>query len=138
MSSRAFFDTNVLIYAALQPDPRSEAARGLLAQRGVISVQVLNEFASVARRKLRRSWPEIARALAAILTFCPSPRPITVATHEAALGIAERSGYQLYDTLIIAAALEAGCVTLFSEDLQEGQVIGGRLTIHNPFDQPRG
>ena len=68
MSSRAFFDTNVLIYAALQPDPRSEAARGLLAQRGVISVQVLNEFASVARRKLRRSWPEIARALAAIRT----------------------------------------------------------------------
>ena len=54
-------------------------------------------------------------------------------THEAALAIAARSGYQLYDALIIAAALEAGCSTLFSEDLQDGQVIGGRLTIQDPF-----
>jgi predicted nucleic acid-binding protein len=135
MTGPVFFDTNVLICAALQPDPRSEAARNLLAQRGVISVQVLNEFANVARRKLLRPWPEIARALAAIRVFCPSPRPITVDTHEAALGIAERSGFQLYDALIVAAALDAGCVTLFSEDLQDGQVIEGRLTIRNPFSE---
>src|SRR5271165_652535 len=115
MTSPVFFDTNILIYAALQPDPRSEVARDLLAQRGVISVQVLNEFASVAHRKLHRPWAEIARALAAIRVFCPSPRPITVDTHE--------------------AALEAGCMTLFSEDLQDGQVIAGRLTIRNPFGQ---
>ena len=136
MTSPVFFDTNILIYAALQPDPRSEVARDLLAQRGVISVQVLNEFASVAHRKLRRPWSEITRALAAIRVFCPSPRPITVGTHEAALAIAERSGYQLFDALIIAAALDAGCVTLFTEDLQDGQVIEGRLTIRNPFSQP--
>ncbi|HME25208.1 MAG TPA: PIN domain-containing protein [Acetobacteraceae bacterium] len=136
MTSPVFFDTNILIYAALQPDPRSEVARDLLAQRGVISVQVLNEFASVAHRKLRRPWSEITRALAAIRVFCPSPQPITVSTHEAALAIAERSGYQLFDALIIAAALDAGCVTLFTEDLQDGQVIEGRLTIRNPFSQP--
>lgn len=133
MSNTAFLDTNILIYATLQPDPRSEAARSLLAQRGVISVQVLNEFASVAHRKLRRPWPDITRALAAIRVLFPQPRPITVDTHEAAVAIAERSGYHLYDALIIASALDAGCATLLSEDLQDGQVIEGRLTISNPF-----
>jgi len=133
MSPPAFLDTNVLVYATLQPDRRSEPARALLAQRAVISVQVLNEFANVAHRKLRRSWPEIMTALTAIRVLCPSPRPITTGTREAALAIAARSGYQLYDALIIASALEAGCSTLFSEDLQDGQVIGGRLTIQDPF-----
>jgi predicted nucleic acid-binding protein len=66
MSGPVFLDTNVLVYAALQPDPRSETARALLARRGMISVQVLNEFVNVAHRKLRRSWPEITKAHAAI------------------------------------------------------------------------
>jgi predicted nucleic acid-binding protein len=133
MSGPVFLDTNVLVYAALQPDPRSEVARDLLARRGTISVQVLNEFVNVAHRKLRRSWPEIMTAVGAILDLCPPPAPITLAIHEAALGIASRTGYQFYDALIIATALECGCTTLFSEDLQDGQVIEGSLTIRNPF-----
>ena len=131
--SRPFLDTNVLLYAALQPDHRSEAARALLRGGAVISVQVLNEFANVARRKLRRPWPETLRALAAIRVACPDPRPITLAVHESALVLAERTGYAFYDALILAAALEAGCDTVYSEDLQDGQVIEGRLTIRNPF-----
>ncbi len=123
----------MLVYAALQPDPRSDRACDLLARRGTISVQVLNEFVSIAHRRLRRSWPEITHALAAIRVLCPSPRPITVDTHDAALAIVRRSGYQIYDALIIAAALEAGCLTLISEDLHDGQVIERRLTICNPF-----
>lgn len=134
MSNPFFLDTNVLLYASLQPDPRSEAARVLLARRGTISVQVLNEFANVARRKLHRTWPEIITALTAIRVLCPPPLPLTLATHESALDIAVRTGYQLYDALIIAAALEAGCATLFSEDLRDGQAINGRLTIRNPFE----
>jgi predicted nucleic acid-binding protein len=136
MSDPFFLDTNVLLYASLQPDPRSEAARSLLARRGVISVQVLNEFANVATRKLHRPWPEITQALAAIRILCPPPLPLTLAIHAAGCAMAARTGYQLYDALIIAAALEAGCVTLFSEDLQDGQVIDGRLTIRNPFATP--
>jgi predicted nucleic acid-binding protein len=136
MSGPVFLDTNVLVYAALQPDPRSETARALLARRGMISVQVLNEFVNVAHRKLRRSWPEITKALSAIRDLCPPPSPITLAIHEAALGIASRTGYRFYDALIIASALECGCVTLFSEDLQDGQVIEGSLTIRNPFGAP--
>jgi predicted nucleic acid-binding protein len=133
MNGPAFLDTNVLIYATLQPDPRSEPARALLVRRSVISVQVLNEFANVAHRRLRRSWPEIMKALAAIRVLSSSPRAITVSTHEAAIAVALRSGYQIYDAMIIASALEAGCVTLYSEDLKHGQIIEGRLTIRNPF-----
>ena len=136
MSGPVFLDTNVLVYAALQPDPRSETARALLARRGMISVQVLNEFVNVAHRKLRRSWPEIMTAVRAIRDLCAPPAPITLAIHEAALRIASRTGYQFYDALIIAAALESGCTTLFSEDLQDGQVIEGSLTIRNPFRIP--
>ena len=81
----------------------------------------------------RRFTIDVRRALAGIRAFCPQPLPITAATHEAALGIAERLGYQVYDSLIIASALEAGCATLYSEDMQDGQVVEGRLTIRNPF-----
>ncbi|MBV1800603.1 PIN domain-containing protein [Siccirubricoccus sp. G192] len=133
MSGVPFLDTNVLLYAALQPDPRSDAARALLAQGGIVSVQVLNEFVAVARRKLRRPWPEITQALVAIRTLCPPPLALSLGTHDAALEIAARTGYQIYDALILAAALEAGCATLLSEDLQDGQVIDGRLTLRNPF-----
>lgn len=136
MSNPFFLDTNVLLYATLQPDQRSEAARALLARRGMINVQVLNEFANVASRKLRCPWAEITQARAAICTLCAPPLPLTLAVHEAGCAIAGRTGYQLYDALIIAAALEAGCITLFSEDLQDGQVINGRLTIRNPFATP--
>jgi len=131
--SLPFLDTNVLLYAALQPDGRSDAARAVLARGGVVSVQVLNEFAAVARRKLRRPWPEVRQALAAIRALCRPPLALTLDTHDAALGIAERHGFQLWDALIIASALEAGCATLLSEDLQDGQVVEGRLTIRNPF-----
>ena len=135
MSGTVFLDSTVLIYAALQPDPRSKVAQDLLAQGGRISVQVLNEFANVARRKLRRPWPEVARALADIRALCPAPLPLTVATHEAALVLAARYGFAFYDALIIASALEAGCPSLLSEDMQDGQVIEERLTIRNPFRQ---
>ncbi len=94
---------------------------------------MLNEFANVARRKLNRPWPEVRQALADIRALCPPPLPITLATHEAALGIADRLGYRLHDSLVIASALEAGCAALLSEDLQDGRVVEGRLTIRDPF-----
>lgn len=81
MSGPVFLDTNVLVYAALQSDQRSDAARVLLARGGMISVQVLNEFTNVASRKLRRPWLEIARAVEAICFLCPPPLPLTLATH---------------------------------------------------------
>lgn len=130
---RIFFDTNVLVYAVALDDPRSAQAEELLAAGGKISVQILNEFVSVARRKLQMPWSDVTEALDAFRILCPSPLPITVAIHEAALAIAEKQGLGIYDALVIAAALESGCETLYSEDFQDGQTIDGLLTIRNPF-----
>ena len=133
MSDNAFLDTNVLVYAIGQHDDRTPIAEGLLAAGGVISVQVLNELAAVAHRKLEMSWSDVAAALDAIKTLCPSPTSLTLATHDAALRLSASHGYHVYDALIIAAALESKCITLYSEDLHAGQIIDGRLTIRNPF-----
>ena len=133
MPAKAFFDTNVLLYAVAENDPRSAQAEERLAAGGVLSVQILNEFVSVARRKILMSWSDVTEALHAFRVLCPSPLPITMEIHEAALKIAEKHGYNIYDALVVAAALEAGCATLYSEDLHSGQTISGQLTIRNPF-----
>jgi predicted nucleic acid-binding protein len=133
MSDKAFFDTNVLVYIVGQEDERTAVAEALVAGGGVLSVQVLNELAAVARRKLGLTWDEVGEALAAIRVLCPSPVALTIETHEAGLRIAAQYQFHIYDALVAAAALEAGCTTLYSEDLQDGQVIDGCLTIRNPF-----
>ena len=131
MSVKPFFDTNILIYAFSQDDPRTEVARILLAAGGIISVQVLNEFASVATRRYGVEIAKIREILSAIRTVC-SVKPLEVETHELGLELAERCRYSIYDSMIVAAALRAGCSTLISEDFQNGQKID-RLTIVNPF-----
>jgi predicted nucleic acid-binding protein len=132
MSGRSFFDTTVLICSITSEEPRARVAEKLLAEGGWISVQVLNEFAAVARRKLNMSWEETMEALLAIRALCEIPTPLSVETHEAALEIAARYRHSIYDALILAAALEADCEILYTEDMQNGQVIGP-LTIRNPF-----
>lgn len=126
-----FFDTNILVYA-FSDGPKRQLARETLAVGGIISAQVLNEFTSVSRRKQKREWAEIEAALAIVRGRFPKVVPLTAETHAAALGIARDCGLSFYDALIVAAALEAGCDTLFSEDMQDGYAIGG-LTIRNPF-----
>jgi predicted nucleic acid-binding protein len=133
MADRVFFDTNVLVYVVGEDKNRTASAEALLAAGGVVSVQVLNELAAVARRKLAMPWEEIDDALAAIRTLCPSPLPLTVETHQDGLRIAAQYNLHFYDALIAAAALESSCTVLYSEDLQHGQIIDGRLTIRNPF-----
>lgn len=127
-----FLDSNILVYA-FTTDPRAAAAQGLLERGGTVSVQCLNEFASVARRKLGMTWDEVRDALAAIRTLCRAILPLDLATHSDALRIVERQGYGIFDALIVASALGAGCETLWSEDMQDGAVIDGRLRIANPF-----
>jgi predicted nucleic acid-binding protein len=130
----SFFDTNILIYAIAQQDPRSSRAESLLASGGGrISVQTLNEFVSVARRKIGMPWRDVVEALDAVLVLCPSPIPLTLETHRSAVNIAEKYGYSIYDSLVVATAMDAKCTTLYSEDFQDGQVIEGRVTIRNPF-----
>jgi len=132
MPAEAFFDTTVLICALTKNDPRSAIAEELLSGGGTLSVQVLNEFVAVARRKLDMGWDEVEEALAAICALCHPPLPVTLRTHQSAVLIARRYGFQIYDSLIVAAALDVGCTTLYSEDLQNGQKIDA-LTVRNPF-----
>ena len=126
-----FFDTNVLLYLLSADTAKADRAEEVLALGGTISVQVLNEFAALASRKLRMSWREVREVLAQIRAVC-TVVPVTIETHEQALRIAERYGLSIYDALIVSAALLAGCKTLHSEDMQGGQIIERRLTISNP------
>src|SRR5438105_12924933 len=130
-----FLDSNVLVYAFTN-EPRAAAAQALLERGCTISVQGLNEFANVARRKLGKSWQEIRDDLAAIRTVCPAVVAIGLDIHEAALRLAERHGFAFFDALMIAAALQAGSTTLWSEDMQDGMLIDGTLRITNPFSAP--
>lgn len=132
MPPRPFVDTNVLLYLISTDAAKAARAERLLAGRIVISVQVLNEFASVARRKQSLDWAELSQMLEGIRRFADI-RAMTLATHERGLGLAQRYRLGIYDALIAAAAIEAGCETLFSEDFQAGQVLAGRLKIRNPF-----
>jgi predicted nucleic acid-binding protein len=132
MSGKVFFDTSILIYAIAAGDARSAQAESLLVAGGNVSVQVLNEFVAVARRKLGMSWHEIAEAMDAVRALCEPPGSVTVNVHDAALRIAERYDYHIYDALILAAALDGDCDLLYSEDMQNGQTIAS-LTIRNPF-----
>jgi len=129
---REFLDSNVLIYA-FTADSRAAVAQTLLARGCVSSVQGLTEFANVARRKLGMTWQEVRDALAAIRTLCPTIMPVNIDTHSDAINIAERHGYTIFDALMIATALQANSDTLWSEDMQDGMVVGGRLRIANPF-----
>ncbi|GAC1590823.1 MAG: PIN domain-containing protein [Candidatus Velthaea sp.] len=133
MSDKLFFDTNVLIYAVGSDELRKPLAVSWLSRGGNISVQVLNEFANTALRKLNRPWEDVVAALEALRIICHTCVSMTEKTHHAAVGLSRRHGFHLYDALIVASALEANCTTLVTEDMQHGQLIDGRLTIHNPF-----
>lgn len=127
----AFVDTNVLVYAQ-ERGPKGDRARALLADGGRLSVQVLNEFAVVNARKFGRDWNAIGEAIGDILVLLDPPLPLTLELHTTARTLARDHLMSFYDALIVVAAIEADCDTLWSEDLQHGRVIGG-LTIRNPF-----
>ena len=129
-AGKPFFDTNVLLYL-ISADAKAKKAETLLEAGGVISVQVLNEFASVASRKFKMPWPDVCEALDTMRAGCEVV-PLTVEIHETGLAIAERYGLSFYDSLILAAAVEAKCRAVYSEDMQDSQVVQG-VTIRNPF-----
>ncbi len=131
-AAERFFDTNVLLYLLSGDDTKANRAENELSAGGILSVQVLNEFASVASRKLKMSIADIREMLSTIRTVCKVV-PVGEETHDLGLQIAERHGLSVYDAMIVAAALIAGCETLVSEDLQDGQIFEGTLKIQNPF-----
>jgi len=126
-----FFDTNLVLYLLSADEHKANTAESLLAQGGIVSVQVLNEAVSVCRRKLGLTWPEVHALLDGVKAYC-EVLPLSLATHERAIYLAERYQLSIYDALICAAAQQAGATVLYSEDLQDGLVLG-ELMICNPF-----
>ncbi|MGK6356822.1 PIN domain-containing protein [Sphingomonas sp. DT-207] len=127
-----FFDTNALIYAVSADMTKARRATDLMLQGGWISVQVLNETARVLRGKLRYEWAAIESTLAEIRTLLEVV-PLTVEIHEHGLALAERHGFAIFDSMIVAAALRSSCETLYSEDMHHGLLVEDSLRIVNPF-----
>ena len=129
---RAFFDSNTLLYLISSDLEKARCVEELLSHRGCISVQVLNEFTNVARRKHRLGIEQIRPVLHALCEAIDVV-PITIGIHAAGIDLIERYGFSTYDAMIVAAALECGCDKLLSEDMQNGMSVYGKLSILNPF-----
>lgn len=129
--SADFVDTNVVLYL-LDNGPKADRAEALLAQRPRISVQVLNEVMVNCRRKAGLNWEETGTFLAGVQALCPVEE-MTLQTHVVGRALAERYGFSVYDAMIVAAALTAGCTTLWTEDLHAGLLVEGQLRLVNPF-----
>lgn len=127
-----FFDTNVVLYLFSADARKAGIAERELGDGGILSVQVLNEFASVATRKIMMPMADVREALAAVRAACQVV-PLTEAVHDKGIELAGRHKLPVYDAMIIASALLAGCKTLMSEDMQDGQVFERILKVHNPF-----
>jgi predicted nucleic acid-binding protein len=128
----SFLDTNIVVYCFSDDDDKRLKALTILATKPVISAQVLNECANILKRKLNFKNQEIIVVIERLIHECHVV-PLTAETTLSALAIAERYGFSIYDSLIVAASLSANCTTLFSEDMQHQQVIDDKLTIINPF-----
>jgi predicted nucleic acid-binding protein len=132
----SFFDTNVLMYLASSDLAKADRAEAVVRDGGAISVQVLNEIANVARRKLRMSWQDTCSFLSSIRGLL-TVHPVTIETHELGVAMAERHNLSIFDALIVASALLAECDRMWSEDMQDGMAIDKRLRIVNPFAKRR-
>lgn len=129
--SAEFADTNVILYL-LDDGPKADRAEEILGQRPRISVQVLNEALVNCRRKAGLSWKETGAFLAGVQSLCPVEN-LTVQTHQVGCALAEKYQLSVYDAMIVAAALIAGCTTLWSEDMHDGLLVEDQLRIFNPF-----
>ncbi|TRD15372.1 PIN domain-containing protein [Palleronia caenipelagi] len=130
--SAEFADTNVVLYL-LDDGPKADRAEEILARRPRISVQVLNEALVNCRRKAGLSWAEAGTFLGGIEALC-TVETLTGQTHRVGRALAERYQLSVYDAMICAAAVLAGCDTLWSEDMQDGLLIEDQLHIVNPFN----
>ncbi|MHB9118173.1 MAG: PIN domain-containing protein [Burkholderiales bacterium] len=134
MSGKTFLDTNIVVYLYSGDEPEKRAAALALIEQPhpVISTQVLSELANTLSRKFGLSLEVVAQAVAEVSDAC-TVVPVMPDTIAQALALAQKYRYAYYDSLILAAALSAGCETLATEDMQHGQVIEGAMTIHCPF-----
>ena len=129
--AKPFIDSNVVLYLFSSDTVKADRAESLLQSGGLISVQVLNEVASVCLRKLKMTWEDVDTVLKTLKSTC-EVLPVTLADHEKAVGLAKRFQISFYDANIVATAISCGADTLFSEDMQNGMSMES-VTVVNPF-----
>jgi predicted nucleic acid-binding protein len=134
MSDNVFLDSNILVYSYSNSEiQKQEIARQLIAEsNSLISTQVLQELCNIVTRKFKFSYEQAAIA---IKESCQN-NSLHINTEDTVLQacqVAGRYGFSFFDSLIVAAALESGCTVLYSEDMQDGQIIEEKLTVKNPF-----
>jgi predicted nucleic acid-binding protein len=139
MSGRRFLDTNIFLYGLDRGDlhklrvAEDLVDHALISENGVVSYQVVHEFVSVALKKFPAVMSETE--LRAYITKVFQRFEVigsSLELIENALDLRSRYKLSWYDSLIIAAALEAKCDVLYTEDLQHGQRFG-ELVVTNPF-----
>lgn len=139
MSGKVFFDTNIFVYANDRTEPRKQSIAldlirdATIDSTAVISYQVIQEFFNAVLIKSRRkmAYEEARLFLETVFRLLPTV-PSSVALIGEAIRIQERYRLSWYDSLIVSAAQQAGCNTLYSEDLQHGQQFGS-VTVKDPF-----
>lgn len=125
-------DTNVVVHSLLETS-KAETATAVLGTCAFLSVQALNEYANVARKRLNRNWQKIEDDLAEVRASVPKIVPIDTDVHVEGLRIASRYRLSFYDALMLAVALSEGARILYSEDMQHGMSIDETLRIVNPY-----
>lgn len=131
--TKSFFDTNIILYLLSSDNEKANRAETIMRKGGLISVQVLNEFTNVARRKLVLTWQEIDEILEVIKSICQI-NSLTVETYDKGRYLAERYKLSVYDAMIVSSALLSNCEILYSEDMQHNQVMEQKLRVCNPFE----
>jgi predicted nucleic acid-binding protein len=132
MIVRAFADTNIIVYAQSDDGAKTANAIAVLESAPVVSTQVVNETVAVLTRKHGFSLTDAHQVATSLLAACEVV-PLTADTIREAIRLTARYQLSHWDSLIVSAALLAGCGVLYSEDLQNGQVFEKRLTVVNPF-----
>ncbi|ASF44988.1 PIN domain-containing protein [Methylovulum psychrotolerans] len=132
MNALEFADTNIVVYAVGHPSERQAKARAILAEGLTVSSQVINETVSVLSRKQGVSLAVAHEVAESLLELC-QVAPVNGQTIRKAIGLTRRHQLSHWDSLIVAAALLAGCEILYSQDMQHGQVFDGQLKVVNPF-----
>ncbi|QJD97732.1 PIN domain-containing protein [Mucilaginibacter robiniae] len=134
MNDRVFLDSNILVYtySSTEPEKQAIARQLVIKNNSFISTQVLQELCNIVTRKFKFSYPVAIQAI----EECSANNDVHVNSGNTVLQacrVADRYGFSFYDSLIIAAAIESNCSILYSEDMRDGQLIEGVITIKNPF-----
>jgi len=126
-------DTNVLIYNhGIDGDAKQLIADSLLDNVPIISTQVISEYLNVIKRISKMNKSDLLRMCAEWLEDCQI-QSVGLSTIKLAHHLVQRYDFQLFDSIIVASALEAECDILYSEDLHHGLIVEDKLTILNPF-----